>query len=145
MKFFYAIVLIFVVFISACAQQAQEPAVQPSPVVQAPPEPEAAVAVPEPVEVEEVVPETSLDEIRYVGAGGFDPSELTIITGSVVTWINNDEKPGAVLIFKDGKFFINSGRLKPEGKFELEFTETGEYDYWWNLAFGAVSGKITVE
>jgi len=147
MKFFYAIVLVLIVFVSACAQQqpAQpiQPTVQPTPQPQAQPEPEEVVE--EEAEEEEVVLETTLSEIRYVGAGGFDPSELTISVGSAVIWINNDDKAGALLIFKDGKSFTNSKRLIPKAKFEFEFTEAGEYDFWWNLALGEVSGKITVE
>ncbi len=93
----------------------------------------------------EEVPEVTSDEVRYVGAGGFDPAELTISAGSAVTWINDDDKKGAVVIFKDGRSYVNSNGLMPDEKFEHEFTEAGEYDYWWNVAFTGDSAKITVE
>ena len=147
MRWLYGVFLILMVFVSACAQQT-EPVAPPSA-----PEPEPAAPAPEPEpEAAEgtgaaVAPqvEETVNEIRYVGAGGFEPDELTISAGSAVTWINSDSKAGGLLIFKDGKSFTNSGRLAPDGKFEYEFTEAGVYDFWWNLAYGAVSGKLTVE
>ena len=147
MRWLYGVFLILMVFVSACAQQtepvAPPSAPEPEPVAPAPePEPEAAEGTGAAVapQVEETV-----NEIRYVGAGGFEPDELTISAGSAVTWINSDSKAGGLLIFKDGRSFTNSGRLAPDGKFEYEFTEAGVYDFWWNLAFGGVSGKLTVE
>lgn len=147
MKLIYGVFLVLMVLVSACAQQAAQPVAPPSapePVAPAPePEPEAdtdgtgAAVAPQ---VEETV-----NEIRYVGAGGFDPDELTIKAGSAVTWINSDSKAGGLLIFKDGRSFANSGRLAPDGKFEYEFTEAGMYDFWWNLAYESISGKLTVE
>ncbi len=147
MKLFYGIVLVLMVFVSACAQQPAEqaPVTEPEPSVEAEVQPEAeaegtgaAVAPPE-------EGETTSNEIRYVGAGAFDPDELTISAGSAVTWINDDEKPLVMIIFKDGKSFMNSNRIMPGEKFEVEFTEAGAYEYWQNIAFGVVGGKITVE
>ena len=147
-KFLYGVFLVLMVFVSACAQQPAQPVAPPSapePAAPAPePEPEPAVAEGTGAAVAPQVEET-VNEIRYVGAGGFDPKELTISAGSAVTWINSDSKPGGLLIFKDGRSFTNSGRLAPDGKFEYEFIEAGVYDFWWNLAYGAVSGKLTVE
>ena len=145
MKILYGLFLVLMVFVSACAQQTEPvaPPSAPEPVAPAPePEPESAEGTGAAVapQIEETV-----NEIRYVGAGGFEPDELTISAGSAVTWINSDSKAGGLLIFKDGRSFTNSGRLAPDGKFEYEFTEAGVYDFWWNLAYGAVSGKLTVE
>jgi len=145
MKILYGLFLVLMVFVSACAQQTEPvaPPSAPEPAAPAPePEPEAAGGTGAAVapQIEETV-----NEIRYVGSGGFEPKELTISAGSAVTWINSDSKAGGLLIFKDGRSFTNSGRLAPDGKFEYEFTETGVYDFWWNLAYGAVSGKLTVE
>ena len=147
MKLLYGVFLVLMVLVSACAQKAAEPVlpIEPEPVAPAPePEPEpkvdaggtgAAVAPQE--EVKETV-----NEVRYVGAGGFEPKELTISAGNAVTWINGNDKVGAVVLFKNGRSFINSGRLVPDGKFEFEFAEAGVYDFYWNLIYG---GKITVE
>ena len=146
MKLIYGVFLVLMVFVSACAQQTQ-PVAPPSA-----PEPEPAAPAPEPEDTEgtgaAVAPQEkaeTVNEIRYAGSGGFEPKELTISAGSAVTWINSDSKAGGLLIFKDGKSFTNSGRLAPDGKFEYEFTEAGVYDFWWNLAYGSISGKLTVE
>jgi len=148
MKLMYGIIIALMVFVSACAQQpAPQPVPQPAPdTTPAPvvePEPGTEVTVAPPEDVEEVM-ETTSNEVRYLGAGGFDPDELSIITGSAVTFINGNDKPGAVIIFKDGRSFTSTGRLIPGAKFEQEFTEPGEYEFWWNLV-GVISGKITVE
>ena len=149
MKIIYGIFLILMVFVSACAQQpAKSTSVtEPEASVEADVPPEADVegtgaAVAEP---EEEIAETTSNEIRYVGAGGFDSDGLTISTGSAVTWINDDEKKGAVVIFKDGRSYMNSNGLRAGEKFEVEFTEAGEYEFWWNIALAGNSGKITVE
>jgi len=147
MKLFYGIILVLIIFVSACAQQpAAEPEAQPepSPEPEAEPEPEPEVER-EGTGAAAAVQEGGSSEIRYVGAGGFDPDELTISAGSSVTWINDDNSMGALIIYKDGKSYTTGKRMVPDGKIELELSEPGDYEYWWNLAFGAVSGKITVE
>ena len=139
MKLFYGIILVLMIFVSACAQQPAEPApvTEPEPSV----EPEGTGdAVAEPEEVAEV----TSTEIRSVGAGGFDPSELTISAGSSVTWFNDDSKSMVVIVFKDGRNFATP-RIVPGQQAEVEFTELGEYDFWWNLAYTPYGGKITVE
>src|SRR3989338_8270204 len=104
MKLLYGVFLVLMVFVSACAQQT-EPVAPPGA-----PEPEPAATAPKPAAAEgtgaAVAPQEkaeTVNEIRYVGAGGFEPDELTIKAGSAVTWINDDEKAGAVILFKDGK------------------------------------------
>ena len=145
MKLFYAVIIVMVVFISACAQQTgeQPPVVSPEPAVEEPeaPEPEIPVEVPEDEE-EEVAPAVG-GEVRILGKEGFEPMELTISAGSAVTWINDDSKDLIFTMFKDGKWYINSDVTKPGGKFENEFTEAGEYEYW-TLAYG-VKAKVIVE
>jgi len=144
MKLFYGIVLVLIVFISACAQQpVAQPEPQPSAPPAPPPEPE-----PKPVDVapEEDVPvETSTTDIRYVGAGGFDPSDVTISVGSSVTFFNDDSKPIVIIIFKDGKTYTVISRMNPGQQTEHEFTEPGAYQFWWNIAYAAVGGTITVQ
>lgn len=143
MKLFYGIILVLMIFVSACAQQAAQPEAEPS-------EPEAPVAEDEDdgtgvaVAVPEEEPaETSTTDVRYVGAGGFDPDKLTISAGSSVTWFNDDSKSMVMIIFKDGKSF-STQRLNPGQQAETEFTEAGDYDFWWNIAYAAVGGKLTV-
>lgn len=149
MKMFYGIVLILMVFVSACAQQ---PAAQITPpdnneqqsAADAEVQPDEAPETADDTSKGEVM-EASSNEIRYVGAGGFDNDTLTISAGSAVTWFNDDEKKGAVVIFKDGRSYMNSNGLRTGEKVEVEFPEAGEYEFWWNIAFAGNSGKITVE
>ncbi len=89
------------------------------------------------------VKETTGDEIRILGKGGFEPKELTVNTGSTITFFNDDEKKLTLTFFKDGKFHQNSDIIQPEGKFELTFGEEGSYEYW-SVDYG-VKASITVE
>lgn len=141
MKLFYTIVLALMVLVSACAQQ---PAEQEAAPVETQPEvqPETVAPVEAP---EEVAPESTSNDIRYVGAGGFDPAELTISAGSSVTWFNDDSRGMVIIVFKDGKSYENIPTINPGQQVEREFTEPGEYEYWWNIAYAATGGKITVE
>jgi len=145
MKLFYGIILVMMLFASACAQQTVQPATQPS-------EPDTTEDAMEDKGTDTdgtgavvVEPKTTSSEVRAMGAGVFEPSELTISAGSSVTWINNANKGLVVIIFKDGGSYTNSQTIKPGEKFEHEFTEAGEYEYWQNIAFGGISSKITVE
>ena len=79
------------------------------------------------------------------GMRNSDVIPTAISAGSSVTWINDGEKGMVVIIFKDGGSYTNSQTIKPGEKFEHEFTEAGEYEYWQNIAFGGDSSKITVE
>jgi len=84
-------------------------------------------------------------DIQILDAGNFDPTEMTINSGSTVTWINSDSKEAVIIIFKDGKTFENSNKIKPGEFYELELTEAGSYQYWRNVAFSSDGGMITVE
>ena len=151
MKLFYGIILVLIVFISACAQQ---PAAEPEPEPSAP-EPEAAPAVEPEAETEaeddddaeEIEPEVAAPgdsaDIRYVGAGGFDPDTLTVNAGSSVTFFNGDSKPMVIIIFKDGRTFATP-KLAPGQQSEVEFNDAGVYDFWWNIAYAAIGGQLTV-
>jgi len=143
MKYFYAIILGLMVLVSACAQQvqqAQPQQTQPAPQPAAPVE-EAETEAEE--EVVEAAPSTS--EVRVLDAGAFDPVELTINVGDSVTWINTDDKEAVIIIFKDGRTYMNSQKFDPGEQFENEFMEVGSYQYWRNIAFSSDGGMITVE
>jgi len=148
MKLFYGIILVLIVFVSACSQQPQSVPQQP------------ADGEVQPQAIKEVVVEDDGDameekgdaievgdsfEVRVIGQGAFDPDALTINVGDSVTWINTDEKDAVILIFKDGRTYQNSPKFKSGESFELEFTEPGEYQYWRNIAYGSNGGTITVE
>tara|TARA_Y100000310_G_scaffold341089_1_gene439077 strand:+ start:16318 stop:16755 length:438 start_codon:yes stop_codon:yes gene_type:complete len=144
MKLFYGIVLALMVVLSACAQQTVQPAAEPS----APPATAPVVVEPEtePEGTGDVVvePETTTNEVRALGSGAFEPAELTVSAGSSVTWMNDAGANMVVIIFKDGQTYMTSQKIDSGEKFEHEFTEAGEYEYWQNVAYGGDSSKITV-
>ena len=144
MRLFYAIILSLMVLVSACAQQPQPVQTQPTPQPEVQPAQEIIEVVEEET-VEVVEPVATTNEIKIIGTEGFEPEELSIITGSAVTWINGGERRAAVIIFKDGKSYVNSPPIDSGAIFEHEFNEAGSYDYWLNIAFGVVSGNIVVE
>tara|TARA_Y100000294_G_C8412102_1_gene279228 strand:- start:125 stop:535 length:411 start_codon:yes stop_codon:yes gene_type:complete len=135
------------VLVSACTQQAPEVQPEPTPQPEVQPTPEVVEVVEEePEEVIEVVePVATTNEVRIVGTEGFEPEELSIVTGSAVTWINDGDRRAAVIIFKDGRSYVNSPPIDSEGKFEHEFNEVGSYEFWLNIAYGVIDGKIIVE
>lgn len=148
MKIFYGLVLVLMLFVSACAQQ---PAAQPEQQVQ--PEEEAAedVVVEEIVEEteaaaeEEVVKAAGATDVRILNGGSFDPTDLTISVGDSVTWFNDDEKEAVIIIFKGKSAYMNSNRMHPGEQFEHEFKEEGSYQVWRNIAFSSDAATITVE
>jgi len=145
MKLFYGIVLVFMIFVSACSQQAapeSAPEVAPS----APPaDPTPAPVEDDPeVEAPEEVMETTSEDIRALEDGNFEPNALTIATGSSVTWRNARETNIVIIIFKDNRAYTNSKQINPDETFEHEFTEAGEYQFWQNIGFSGDGGTITV-
>ncbi len=150
MRLFYAIVLVLMVLVSACAQQPAAPqTVQPTapqPEPEAEPEAEtidtggAAVAVPE--EVEETTAPATGDEVRMLGVGQYDPKEVTISAGGSIT-LFNEGKFKSVVTIKSKSGITNTPILNPGDKYEQEFAEAGEYDVW-GVAYGP-GVKVTVK
>ncbi len=151
MKIFYGLVLVLMLFVSACAQQ---PAAQPAQ-QQVQPEEEVMEEVVEEEAMEEAAEEEVMEEameetqgvtdIRILNGGAFDPTELTINAGDSVTWFNDDEKEAVVIIFKGKSAYMNSNRMQPGEQFEHEFKEEGSYQFWRNIAFSSDAATITVE
>jgi plastocyanin len=57
----------------------------------------------------------------------FKPAELTVPSGTKVTWINKDEAPHTATSV-DKKF--NSGGMDTDDKFSFVFNDKGEYPYF---------------
>jgi PGF-CTERM protein len=57
----------------------------------------------------------------------FQPATLTVPSGTVVTWTNQDSAPHTVTS-TDGKF--DSGSLSQGQEFSFNFTQPGVYDYY---------------
>ncbi len=56
----------------------------------------------------------------------FQPATLTVPSGTIVTWTNQDNAPHTVTS-SDGT--LDSGNLKKGQEFSFNFTEPGVYDY----------------
>lgn|SRR3989338_946873 len=137
MKLSYAIMLTFVLLVSACAQQTQ-PTVNPIPDNEVQEPQEQAEEQP----AEEQPAPVLANEARIAGKS-IDPLEISIDAGDSVTWFNSLGKGTTLTIMKDGKHYMNSPLIKEGEKWEHEFTEPGEYEYW-TLAFGPQGAKVIV-
>ncbi len=140
MKLFYGIVLVLMVLVSACAQQAVEEAPVTEPSAEAEVQPEADV---EETVVDEEVAEVTSEEVRIL-KGSVEPMELAITAGSSVTFMNDGGIISVIVIQKDGAQYMNTPLVDAGEKFELKFTEPGEYTYF-AVAYGPQGAKITVE
>ena len=60
-------------------------------------------------------------------SSAYSPASLTIVSGSAVTWTNNDNVAHTVTT-ADGN--INSGDIAPGSSYSKTFTTTGTYSYY---------------
>ena len=123
MEMKHILAVLVVLMLSGCAANVQE---QPDETVTpdtTPPAEEQPPIEPEgPVEVEEPEVVGGAADVQILSRG-FDPEELTVSTGTVVTWKNMDK--GAHIVNIIGK--QTSPRLETEGTFEYKFEEAGTY------------------
>ena len=151
MKALYGLVLVLMIFVSACAQQ-QTPA-QPAADSGSMPVPDQE-NVPEAVvdssgdaiapQADEKAPEVKSNEVRLLGAGKYEPLEVTISKGGSVTFFNEGKLKTVITIKgKDGKT-INTPIVQPGDKYEQAFAEAGTYEYW-GVSYGPGGAKIIVE
>ncbi|MBL7056508.1 hypothetical protein ISS07_06345 [Candidatus Woesearchaeota archaeon] len=125
MKIFYAISLILVLFVAACAQEVQQEEVIGS----------------EDNSVQQPAKDSA--EIRILGKAGFEPLESKVKAGSSVRWINDYEKDITLTIFNDKEWYVNSDAISPGASFEQAFDEPGEYEFW-TIGFGPQGAKLIV-
>lgn len=59
----------------------------------------------------------------------FNPADITVPTGTKVTWINKDEAPHTATSTDTAKTF-NSGGLDTDDKFSFVFNDKGDYPYF---------------
>jgi plastocyanin len=71
----------------------------------------------------------------------FSPADLTIVPGTTVTWVNNDDIPHVVV--ETNKAF-RSKALDTDDKFSFTFNTAGEFSYFCSL-HPHMTGKITVK
>ena len=59
----------------------------------------------------------------------FDPSTLTVKTGTAVTWVNNDGAPHTIVSDTGAPAAISSDTLSSGASFTFTFTQPGTYIY----------------
>jgi len=70
----------------------------------------------------------------------FEPKDLTVKVGTIVTWTNHDDIPHTVV--SAGKF--RSKTMDTDGTFSFTFEAAGEYKYFCSL-HPHMTGSIKVE
>jgi len=60
----------------------------------------------------------------------FNPQEITVATGTTVTWVNQDDIPHTVTSTTDA---FKSKALDTDGKFSFKFDKPGTYDYYCSI------------
>ncbi|GEM_PF-808670 len=82
-----------------------------------------------------------------MGSASFNPGNLTIETGTTVTWINTSNEVHTVTSGSDGNHdgLFDSGNMNPDDEFTYTFNEEGTYPYYCipHLNMG-MTGTITV-
>jgi len=73
----------------------------------------------------------------------FEPKELMVKKGSIVTWVNKDTKAHKIYHQAANKMF-RSNVINPGYSFSYKFEEEGEYPYA-DAIFNYMQGKIIVE
>ena len=144
MEIKYILVVLVVIMLSGCAAKAPEqpgetitPDVTPPLEEQPPAEPSAPIT-PQETPVEEEKPVGGAAEVQILRAG-FDPEELIVSAGTVVTWKNMDDRVHLVVL-KGGK---RRPRLSEGDIFEYKFEEAGTYQIV-DVIFG-FKGTVIVE
>ena len=139
MEIKHILAVLVVLLLSGCAANVQEQPTEPSapdatppPVEQPPVEPEG------PVEVEEPEVVGGAEDVQVL-RGGFDPEELTVSAGTVVTWKNMDDRVHIILLVGGER----GPRLEEGDIFEYEFEEAGTYEVMDSI-FG-FKGTVIVE
>ncbi len=122
MEIKYILVVLVVIMLSGCAAKAPEqPGETVTPDVTPP---EVPPVEPEgPVEVEEPEVVGGAADVQILRAG-FDPEELTVSAGTVVTWKNMDNRVHITLLVGGER----SPSLNEGDTFEYKFEEAGTYE-----------------
>ena len=74
----------------------------------------------------------------------FDPSTLTVKTGSVVTWVNQDATPHTIVSDTGSLVPFSSAPLPPGASYNFTFTMPGTYTYHCSI-HPSMTGTIVVQ
>lgn len=140
MEIRHILVVLVVLMLSGCAAESPEQLGEDV-------TPEVTPPAEEPIAEPETPPEAPAEEEKPVGGAadvqvlraGFDPEELTVSVGTVVTWKNMDDRVHIVLLVSGER----SPRLEEGDTFEYEFEEAGTYTI--RDAIFKFKGTVTVE
>lgn len=141
MEMRHILAVLVVLILSGCAAEVPEqPGEDVTPEVTPPveEEPPAEPETPAEEEVEEPEVVGGAEDVQVL-RGGFDPEELTVSAGTVVTWKNMDDRVHIVVLVGGER----SPRLSEGDIFEYEFEEAGTYQVM-DVIFG-FKGTVIVE
>jgi plastocyanin len=71
----------------------------------------------------------------------FIPSEITVVPGTTVTWVNKEDMPHTVVHVNKG---FRSKTLVKDAQFSFTFTASGDYDYLCSI-HPNMKGKVIVK
>jgi amicyanin len=71
----------------------------------------------------------------------FIPSEITVVPGTTVTWVNKEDMPHTVVNVNKG---FRSKTLVKDAQFSFTFTAAGDYDYLCSI-HPNMKGKVIVK
>jgi plastocyanin len=71
----------------------------------------------------------------------FTPREITVASGTTVTWVNHDDVPHTVVSTNQE---FRSKALDTDDQFSFTFTDAGTYDYFCSV-HPVMTGKIIVK
>lgn len=141
MEIRHILAVLVVLMLSGCAAEVQDQPTEPITPEVTPPveeEPPAEPETPAEEEVEEPEVVGGAEDVQILRAG-FDPEELTVSAGTVVTWKNMDDRIHIVVLVGGER----SPRLSEGDIFEYEFEEAGTYQVM-DAIFG-FKGTVIVE
>jgi len=138
---------------AGCTQPAQSPAAStPTHAVTQPPTPVAtplpvttglvaATASPSPKPT--TTPQTTVTTVHISGFA-FVPATLTVLPGTQITWVNDDDAPHTVTAVGSNQALFQSQTLRKGDEFQYTFGSVGTVDYICSI-HPSMHGKIVVK
>ncbi len=74
----------------------------------------------------------------------FDPSALTVKTGTTVTWVNNDSPPHAIASDAGSPAAFSSDSLSTGASYQFTFSQPGTYTYHCSI-HPSMKGTVIVQ
>ncbi|MDD1702484.1 MAG: cupredoxin domain-containing protein [Methanoregula sp.] len=150
MKCSYLLVfLLALIIVSAgCSQPASQPVSTVTHAVTSVPTTHVRIATTTvPVTVVTTTQTTSTSTTISILDTRFDPDTTTVPLGSIVRWVNADDRPHSVVFTRDSKNIpqiATSGALSAGQSFSVKFAEPGTYLYHCGM-HPAIEGTVIVQ